>query len=407
MPVRAQSWIGQSDGGKSLLDALTYVVKPEDLRAAAADPLGVDSLLPKIWEMNSAADVNSLINLLRGLVPTADSIAGSSLPHCVAVMRDLGLFVGSIKRHGVEPVDAVPELEAPLLMVGERTGMIPRDTVHHYIGWNPTGARERMYTGDCMERMLMSSVRVTLSRLTAAVELCQQLERLEPHELKFAVAANELVALLRSLEDAIDIVIANVTPEFFARTMRPYFEEIRVGGVTYLGPAAAHVPLSLIDLGLWACDFPETAYEDFWRESASYGLPPWKSLYERWATGPSLVTRVTSALGSIPTDQTPPNLRASAEALSRALRALVVFRGKHFTVARNAYAEEIRLYSLGSGGGSLDLLAQVTALTRENAMLLRESFARGHRVTGPAHTIEPAGDAKKEAAPGYQQGVGA
>ncbi|WSM18722.1 DUF1864 family protein (plasmid) [Streptomyces sp. NBC_01717] len=61
-------------------------------------------------------------------------------------MNPLPLLVGSVKRHGVEPVDAVPELEAPLLEFGARTSMIPRDTVHHYIGWNPTGSRERMYT---------------------------------------------------------------------------------------------------------------------------------------------------------------------------------------------------------------------------------------------------------------------
>ncbi|WP_329167189.1 DUF1864 family protein (plasmid) [Streptomyces sp. NBC_01717] len=354
------------------------------------DPLGLDGLLPMVWEMNAAADVNGLVGLLRGLVPTTEVTAGLSLAGCVAAMRDLGLLVGSVKRHGVEPVDAVPELEAPLLELGARTSMIPRDTVHHYIGWNPTGSRERMYTGDRMERMLMSSVRVTLSRLTAAVEKCRCLEDLEPDELEFAVAANELVVLLRSLEDAIDIVIANVTPEFFARTMRPYFEEVRVGGATYLGPAAAHVPLSLVDLALWACDCGGESYDAFWRESAQYGLPPWADLYERWAKGPSVVTRVSTALELTPAGQAPPNLRASAEALCRALRALVVFRGKHFTVARNAYAEEIRLYSLGSGGGSLDLLDQVTALTRENASLLRKSFARGRGPSAAPDTPAPA-----------------
>ncbi|MGW7367294.1 monodechloroaminopyrrolnitrin synthase PrnB family protein [Streptomyces sp. NPDC054841] len=330
-----------------------------------------------MWSLNADADANGLVGMLRDVVPSGEAVAGLSLPGCVAAMRDLGILIGSVKRHGVEPIDAVPGLELPLLELGSRTAMIPRDTVHHYIGWNPTGDRERMYTGQRMERMLMSSVRVTLSRLIAAVEAFRRLEGLEPEELEFAVAANELVALLRSLEDAIDIVIENVTPEFFARTMRPYFEEIRVGGVTYLGPAAAHVPLSLVDLALWASDRGGESYDEFWRESAQYGLPPWQGLYRRWAKGPSVVSRVSSALELAPTGEASPNLRASAEALCRALRALVVFRGKHFTVARNAYAEEIRLYPLGSGGGSLDLLDQVTALTRENAALVRASYVRG------------------------------
>jgi hypothetical protein len=369
---------------------LSYPVKPDDARVADLDPLGLDALLPTVWEMNAAADVNGLVGLLRRLLPRREILAGLSLPGRVAAMRDLGLLIGSVKRHGVEPLDAIPELEAPLLELGAQTGMIPRDTVHHYISWNPTGSRERMYTGDRMERMLMSAVRVTLSRLTAAVEACLRLEGLEPEELEFTVAANELVALLRSLEDAIDIVIANVTPEFFARTMRPYFEEVLVGGVTYLGPAAAHVPLSLIDLALWASDCGGESYDEFWRESAQYGLPPWQDLYKRWAKGPSMVTRVSTALELTSAGQAPANLRASAEALCRALRALVVFRGKHLTMARNTYAEEIRLYPLGSGGGSLELLDQVTALTRENATLLRTSFARSR---GPSTAPGPSAPA--------------
>ncbi|WP_083865182.1 monodechloroaminopyrrolnitrin synthase PrnB family protein [Nocardia brevicatena] len=367
-----------------MTDFLQYPVNPGDPCVIGLDPLGFDSLLSTVWKMNMAADVNGLVGLLRNLVPADEVVAELSLPSCVATMRDLGLLAGSAKRHGVEPVDAVPELEKLLLHLGARTQMIPRDTVHHYIGWNPTGRRERMYTGERMERMLMSSVRVTLSRLIDAVESCRRLEDLEPEALEFAVAANELVALLRSLEDAIDIVIANVTPEFFARTLRPYFEEIRVGGVVYLGPAAAHVPLALIDLALWASDCGDKDYDEFWCESEQYGLPQWRELYKRWAKGPSAVTRVTTALRLVPAGQAPPNLRASTEALCRALRALVVFRGKHFTVARNAYAEEIRLYPLGSGGGSLQLLEQVTALTRENTGLMRKSLNRSGSSTTSA-----------------------
>lgn len=353
-----------------------YPVDPCDPRVLALDPLDFDRRLPGLWEMNAAADVNDLVVMLRSMVPERDALQAMTLQQCVAVMRDLGILLGSLKRHGVEPVEAVPEVEEPLLDLGSRAQMIPRDTVHHYIGWNPGDSRQRMYTGDRMERMLMSSVRVTLHRLGTAVEVCERLRFLDPHQVEFAVAVNELVALIRSLEDAIDIVTANVTPEFFARTMRPYFEEIRVGAVTYLGPAAAHVPLSLIDLGLWAADAGDQDYDEFWRESAQYGLPPWQPLYEDWARGPSLVTRVVSMLESVAGGEVSTEMRASTESLCRALRALVVFRGKHLTVARAAYAEELRLYSLGSGGASIELLDQVTVLTKENAGMLRQYLSR-------------------------------
>ncbi|MFE9446421.1 monodechloroaminopyrrolnitrin synthase PrnB family protein [Streptomyces sp. NPDC006602] len=364
---------------------------PGDPFVADLDPLRFDGLLPAVWAMNSTADVNALVGLLRDLTPTDGFVAGLSPQACAATMRDLGILLGSLRRHGVQPTRVVPQLGSVLLELGARTGMVPRDTVQHYIGWNPTGSRERMYTGDRQERMLMASVRVTLPRLVFAVEECRRFDELDPHQPDFAMAAHEVVALIRSLEDAIDIVLANVTPEFFARTLRPYFEAVTVDGAEYLGPAAAHAPLYLVDLALWASDHGGETDAGLWRESARYGLPQWQLLYQRWARCPSVVTRVTSAL--VPPHGSPPSpqVRAAAEAVSRALRALLVFRGKHSAVARDTYAEEIRLQPLGSGGGSLELLDRLATLTRENATRVRQSTVRSREVRtspGPAASAD-------------------
>lgn len=339
------------------------------------DPLDADPVMPRLRSMNDAADVPGLVSTLRKLLPAAAEIGRFSLPECLAAMRDLGLVAGSVKRHGREPVEVVPNLTEILLGLAARSGMIPRDTVYHYIRWNPQGARERMYTGHPMERLLMSSVRMCLPNLLAAVELCRELSDLDPGEIDFTLRANDLVVLLRSTEDAIDTTLANVSPEFFAVTLRPYFEKIRVGDEAYLGPAAAHLPLSLIDLKLWASDNGGLEYDRFWVESARYGLPGWRRLYRSWSGEESLVTRLVAALRTRPEST---GLLASAEALSRALRSLVVFRGKHLSIARKAYADEIRHSPLGSGGGSLDLLAEILALTKRNAQALRASFARAH-----------------------------
>jgi monodechloroaminopyrrolnitrin synthase len=365
------------------MSAPEYPTDPTDPRILELDPLGIDHLLPSVWRANAAADANALVGMLRSIVPS--EVAALSMRERVAAMRDLGWLAASIKRHGVEPVDAVPELEAPLLELGERTGMVPRDTILHYIGWNPPGPRERVYTGLRMERILSASVRTTVSRLDAAVEQCKRLVDAEPTDLEFALAANELVTMLRSLEDGMDIVIGNVTPEFFAQVIRPYLEAIRVGGQSYRGPAAAHVPLSLVDLALWASDCEGSNYEIFWRDAARYGLPSWRPLYSAWASAPSVVTRVAAALTRV--DELTPYLRASAEAVCRALRALVVFRGKHLTIARKAYSEEVTLFAIGSGGATVELLTELTTLTRDNANALRASA--GH---GPVPTDDLAGD---------------
>ena len=52
----------------------------------------------------------------------------------------------------------------------------------------------------------------------------------------------------------IDQVRATVSPEYFAHGLRPYFEDMTVGGEVRPVPAAAHIPLGLIDLALWALD---------------------------------------------------------------------------------------------------------------------------------------------------------
>lgn len=353
-----------------------YPTDPVDPRILKLDPLGIDMLLPAVWRMNAAQDVDALVGMLRDLVPDDGLMGRLDMPARVAALRDLGLLLASIKRHGVEPVDAVPEIERPLLELGERTGMIPRDTIIHYIGWNPPGPRERVYTGLRMERILTAAVRASVPRLATAIQHCQRLQESEPTELEFALAANELVTMLRSLEDGMDIVVGNVTPEFFAQVVRPYLEAVRVGGESYRGPAAAHVPLALVDLALWASDSGGDAYEVFWRDAAKYGLPSWRPLYTEWSRRPSVATRVATALRRAGDDLTP-YLRASAEALCRALRALMVFRGKHLAVARQAYAEEVTLFAVGSGGGSLQLLQEVTTLTRANAYALRDNAGRG------------------------------
>jgi monodechloroaminopyrrolnitrin synthase len=346
-------------------DALT------DPRIAELDPIGLDGLLPTVRSMNSADDLNGLVGLLRHVLPL---IPGTFYPHeCLAVMRDLGLLMGSIKRHGVEPVVAVPELGHVLLGLGTRTGMVPRNTLLHYTVWNPSGPRQRLYTGDYMERMLIAAVCVTVFRLAEAAEVCKVLINAGPDEVEFAVAVNELVALLRCLEDSMDIVMANVTPEFFAVTARPYYEAIDVGGRTYLGPAAAHVPLYLIDLAVWASDHCDEDRKRFLLEWAHYGIQPWHSLSRQWASGTSLLTRVEAAWKSAGGDASP-SLRGSVEALWRLLRGLVLFRGKHFTVTRAAYDVDLRLYDVGSGGGDLGLLSYFSAETKEITGLLRRSL---------------------------------
>lgn len=346
---------------------------PEELAGAAAglDPLGFDRLVPVLHGLNATRDVPGLLALLRDVLPEVADVVTRSEAERLAVMRDLGLLLGSLRACEVEPVEAVPGLAEVLLALGAGSDMVPRDTLHHYVMCNPAGPRERTYTGDEMERMLVSAVRSSLPRVVSAVRVCERLLTLDPVTPDFAMAANEVVVRVRAMRDAIDATTATVTPVYFAGTLRQYFEPILLAGRHYLGPAAAHAPLYLVDLALWAGDDDTLTYRDFWRESAEYGLPWWRALAEQWAHGPSVTTRLLEAAGTYREgDGALVRLRASAEAVGRALRGLVSFRGKHLTLARAAYEEDIGRFPTGSGGGTVGLLTTITNLSRDNAALV-------------------------------------
>ncbi|MET9428715.1 monodechloroaminopyrrolnitrin synthase PrnB family protein [Streptomyces sp. NPDC003036] len=350
----------------------------------AADPLGADPLLAALPAMNRDADVPALTVALRALIPDLDRVAEWSVVEALAGMRDLGMLLGSLKRHGTEPLAVVPEALPVLEELARRTDMVPRDTVHHYTTWNPLGRRQRMYTGHEMEAHLQEAVRMVFPSLVAALDTCAQLARLEPYDPGFALALDRTAQHVQSMVDAIDFTVANVTPVFFAQTLRSYFEEIDVAGRDYLGPAAAQVPLWLVDLTLWQCDRSQPAYDAFLDESVQYSLPSWRAFYAAHKGGVSAVSKLSAALSWETVHRLPPQLVASARSLARVLRILKTFRARHIGIARKAYSDELRLYDEGSGGAPVALLREVLDLTRDNETLVRRSVAPPRPATAPA-----------------------
>ncbi|MFF9911541.1 monodechloroaminopyrrolnitrin synthase PrnB family protein [Streptomyces sp. NPDC013457] len=338
-----------------------------------ADPLGADALLAAVPAMNEHADVPALTVALRALLPDRELAVEWSVVDALAAMRDLGILLGSLKRHGTQPAAAVPEVVPILELLGRRTDMVPRDTVHHYTTWNPLGPRQRMYTGDPMEGRLQEAVRMTFPGLVAALDTCARLATLEPYDPGFAVALDRTAHHVQSIVDAIDFTVAHVSPEYFALTLRPYFEEIDVDGRDYLGPAAAQVPLWLIDLTLWQCDRSDAAYDAFLADSVEYSLPSWREFHARYAGGISAVSKLSAAVSWESGDRLPPQLAASAHALGRVLKILKTFRARHIGIARKAYADDVRLYDEGSGGAPVALLRSILDLTRDNETLVRRA----------------------------------
>ncbi|WP_175410650.1 monodechloroaminopyrrolnitrin synthase PrnB family protein [Streptomyces sp. TRM64462] len=340
-----------------------------------ADPLGADALLAAIPGMNRTADVPALTVALRALVPDAEQVARWGVVEALAAMRDLGLLLGSLKRHGTEPVAAVPEVLPVLEELGRRTDMVPRDTVHHYTTWNPLGRRRRTYTATEMECHLQDAVRMVFPSLVAALDTCAEVARREPYDPGFSLALDRTAQHVQAMVDSIDFTVANVTPEFFARTLRPYFEEIDVAGRDYLGPAAAQVPLWLVDLTLWQSDRSDARYDAFLDESVPYSLPSWRAFHAAHRGGISAVSKLAAAVSWETAHRLPPQLTASALSLARVLRLLKTFRARHLGIARKAYSDDLRLYEAGSGGAPVALLRAVLDLTRDNETLVRQGVS--------------------------------
>ncbi|MCW3478344.1 DUF1864 family protein [Neisseriaceae bacterium JH1-16] len=334
------------------------------------DPLCADAILSLLPELNRNADIPELTRILRQLTIRVSETPIQTAEAALAAMRDLGIVAGSLKRHGIEPISAVPELEVPLLVLGDYTRMIPRDTVHHYTSWNPTGERRRTYTDDEQERWLQDAVVRVFPNLSASLAISETLSEMDPRDARFAPMVGMLGDASRAMIEAIDSVTSRVSPIFFAQEMRPYFEEFTVNGVSYLGPAAAQAPLWLVDLCVWASDRNEPEYNRFLVESVHYSLPSWRDFYARHACKASLVTKVASLLEQ-QTGEPDEAAIQSAGSLADLLYLLKVFRGRHIGIARRAYAPEVRLYEQGSGGAPVALLKQILDLTRENEKLMQ------------------------------------
>ncbi|MFB9853032.1 monodechloroaminopyrrolnitrin synthase PrnB family protein [Micromonospora andamanensis] len=345
------------------------------------DPLRLDDDLRALPALNMAADVAALVRALGGALPSEASIAAFTTTECLAAMRDLGMYLGSLQRHGVSAFEAVPGAARSFQLLGRRTRMIPRDTVYHYTSWNPIGERERLYTGHPMERNLINAVRTCVPHLARAVDIGRSLLDEDPAAPTHADRLASLTSHIAVADTVMSGVRVTVAPEFFARVLRPFYEDVRVGGRAYMGPAAAHIPIFLIDLLLWASDRGSPDYLQFCAEVASQTLPQWQQRYAEWAGTPSVTSRVVAALEGPGTSSADEHVESSARSLRHALQTLTAFRGKHLVMARRAYQEELRLYELGSGGGSVGLLEEILALTRKNSAMLNATA--GQRVQLP------------------------
>ena len=339
---------------------------------ARRDPLGADGFLIGVPDLNRARDVDALGGFLADVAAT-DGVLDLDVDDSRAAMRDVGIVLGSIRRHGVQPCELVPQIEPVLLAWGRTTRLVPRDTVVHYGDWNPVGDRERMYTGDPQESALIDSVRQA-AHLIPAMAVWVSAAHHRGWGTPESIDALEMAAGFFDTYCAnFEMVRANVTPEFFAQQLRPYFEPITVGGRVPNGPAAAFLPLYLVDELVWGES--QGAHAAMIDDAVQYGPPLWDGLVQEMRRHPPMAEMLIADLQRAGHGA---GLEQECRLASRIIHRLVEFRGRHAVLAERAYNAAISEFEHGSGGFTPDGLRQITRATLESQRRLDDALQRAH-----------------------------
>ncbi len=328
----------------------------EDFFIGSLDPLNADQSLQLVPLLNKQKDTNTLIQTLISIMPAGIQAAKFDFSQACAAMRDIGIFLGSLKRHGTEPVAVVPELENVLNLLANITYLPPRDTLIHYVRWNPEGSRQRTYTGTEDEQQLIQSVKVANHPLLQAIMLLNDLYDIPLHASEFVATCNQVTENFEGMVQGIVNAKRNVSPKYFADELRFYFDPIILNNTEYLGPGAVEMPVFIFDHILWNCDLHDEIYIKFKEDYIPYNQPIIRDLYYKFLDNISLTTRVINTLTS-GSNISETELQG-AHALIKLFNTLKSFRAPHKKLADQAYehAEKAEYRSKGSGGYEPEIL---------------------------------------------------
>ncbi|UII22840.1 monodechloroaminopyrrolnitrin synthase PrnB family protein [Fulvivirga ligni] len=335
-----------------------FVQRSQDLAIADLDPLNMDEFFKLLPEYNQQGDVDKLVSGLYKYIPYPDKLAKFSYEESIAAMRDIGILLGSIKKHGLEPVEQVPELDYILDVLSEKTDLPPRDTLLHYSVWNPAGDRMRTYTHYTDERGLIDSVKMSMEPVVKGIHYLIELHHTDIDSKEFALICHMADACFKKMVEAIVHARRNVDTTVFSKVLRFYYDPIQLYGRDYLGPGAVEMPVFIYDHLLWGSDCGDEEYDIFQNTYLPYILPQLRDVYYNYKGQESLASKVMSKLIS---KEVSVNVKESAEALRNMFMTLSSFRMPHKHMAEEAYQKQDDR-STGSGGYSTGILGAIIQL---------------------------------------------
>lgn len=326
--------------------------------------------------------MKGLITLAGALMPSLKTLKRLNYFEANAAIRDIGIVLGSLKRHGVEPATVIPNLETTTSLLASRTSMPPRDTLLHYTVWNPTDHRRRTYTGTRDEHFLIDSVITALDPLVYAIRLLKQLHATSLESDRFQQTCEEVTVQFQKVIDGMVLARRKVCLSYFASELRLYFDPIQLNGREFLGPGAVEMPMFVFDHLLWSCDCDDAAYDIFKQTYLPYVHPEMRAIFHEFQDQASLLGKCYHLIVRQHVEFHPV-VYQSLCALRHCFQQLKSFRMPHKKVAEEAYAhaagadglsdamERADAYrSNGSGGYSPGVLSHIVDLTNKKAAML-------------------------------------
>lgn len=350
------------------IDLDEFYLYPPDKKhniISSLDPLNADLYLMELPHLNHVGDVSKIIDVTKILLPDSLDLEGFSVNEACAAVRDLGILAGSIKRYGLEPVEAIPDIESVFVRLGKKTDMVPRDTLIHYTLWNPDNERKRRYTLHIDETRMIESAKMAIPKLETAIYQLINLHTIPFDSSDFITECQRCRTSLNGMVEAIVYTIKNVSRKVFAQDLRPFFDSFTINSQEYLGPGAVEMPLFIFDHFLWSSRYEDEKYLKFKQGFIPYCLPHLRNLYYKFEHELSLLDKLIKILES---SNFSPLVRgklvSAASEIIKIMQILIKFRKPHIKVVDQAYLHaENRQREKGSGGYQEDTLNYLTYLT--------------------------------------------
>lgn len=335
------------------------------------DPIGFDDKISLLHSFNQKKMTREIIQLMYDLLPLPDALEKFTYEESIAVMRDLGIFIGILKKNGIEPVEVVPELEYVLLVLMVKTNLPPRDTLLHYTSWNPTNHRVRTYTGLTDEKFLIESVKMAMPDLFNAILELEKLHGIDLKDPLFAIQCQNVQEKISVMVKGVVHAKRNVSPAVFANELRFYYDPIKVDyGKDYIGPGAVEMPMFLFDHLLWSCDSRDEEYSKFKEGYLLYNLSFIGDIYWKFKDNPSLLSIAIEKLKY----KADANVLRSVYQIQQLGNILKSFRMPHKKLAENAYAHgDEHNKTKGSGGYAPTILEKILNLQIEKFTELQKA----------------------------------